>query len=289
MWYCVFSIMAISSALADAPSGVRHALIICGHPGDDEHQELFADSVNRIRHALTSRFGFDAELIRVQFGGREDQPLSITDARGRSTREEIEAEIKRLATSLKATDTLWVIVIGHAHFDGREAFLNLPGPDMSYKRFGELFQNIRCRQQVFFITAPASGFVIKSLSAQGRIVITATEADLELNETLFHSSLAKALEEIEPTATYDADNDSRLSLFDLYIAVTRDVARKYVDDMLIPTEHAQLDDNGDGRGTEVQIDYLTPEQGGREERDRRRQRLRENQDGRIAATIHLRS
>ncbi len=28
--------------------------------------------------------------------------------------------------------------------------------------------------------------------------------------------------------------------------------RRYVEDELIPTEHAQLDDNGDGRGTEVQ-------------------------------------
>jgi hypothetical protein len=287
IWYCIFALTAISSPLAHSPSGVRHALIICGHPGDDGHQELFADSVNRIRRALTSRFGFDANMMRVQFGSREDQQPAITDAHGRATREEIEAEVQRLARSLKVNDTLWVIVIGHAHFDGRDAFLNLPGPDVNYKQFGELFQNISCRQQVFFVTAPASGFMIKTLSRQGRVVITATEADLELNETLFHSSFATALEEMEPGEKYDADNDSRLSLFDLYIAVTRDVAQKYVDDMLILTEHAQLDDNGDGRGTEVQFDYLTPEQGGREEPDTRRQPFRENRDGRVAATIAL--
>jgi hypothetical protein len=288
-WYCVLAIATLNSAPDAAPTGQRHALIICGHPGDDAHQELFAGSVNRIRHALTSRLGFDAGLIRIQFGSRENQQPTIAGAHGRATRTEIEAEVQRLAMSLKPNDTLWVIVMGHAHFDGREAFLNLPGPDVNYKQLGELFRNISCRQQVFFVTTPASGFVIKTLSRPGHIVITATEADLELNETLFHGSLAKVLEEIEPGEKYDTDKDSRLSVFDLYIAVTRDVIQQYLDDMLIPTEHAQLDDNGDGRGTEVQIDYLTPEQGGREERDKSRQHRRDNRDGAVAATIALRS
>ena len=37
----------------------------------------------------------------------------------------------------------------------------------------------------------------------------------------------------------------------------------YVSESLLSTEHALLEDNGDGRGTEVQRDYLTEEEGGR--------------------------
>jgi hypothetical protein len=41
------------------------------------------------------------------------------------------------------------------------------------------------------------------------------------------------------------------------------VIELYTNDMAVVTEHALLEDNGDGRGGELQIDYLTEEQGGR--------------------------
>ncbi len=61
----------------------------------------------------------------------------------------------------------------------------------------------------------------------------------------------------------------------------------------IPTEHAQLDDNGDGRGTEVQLNYLDPELGGRA-RLGSRPRLEPSADsvptadGALAATVEIR-
>ena len=39
--------------------------------------------------------------------------------------------------------------------------------------------------------------------------------------------------------------------------------QQYVDEENLPTEHAKLDDNGDGRGSEIQEPYLAPELGGR--------------------------
>jgi hypothetical protein len=41
------------------------------------------------------------------------------------------------------------------------------------------------------------------------------------------------------------------------------VMKRYTDAGNVPTEHAQLDDNGDGRGSELQEFYLPPELGGR--------------------------
>ncbi len=61
----------------------------------------------------------------------------------------------------------------------------------------------------------------------------------------------------------DRDKDGKISVFELYLAVVANVMKRYVDDENLPTEHAKLDDNGDGHGSELQESYLPPELGGR--------------------------
>lgn len=275
----------------DSTAGTRRALIICGHPGDTAHRKTFAETVEKLQKALTERVGFPAGEIRVQFGGKvaEGEGPVLSGVRGQATREEIETEVADLRSQLKPEDTLWVIVIGHAHYDGRNSFLNLPGPDIHQRDFAKLFEGMACREQVFFVTTPASGFYLKPLAAKGRVVITATEADLEVNETLFPHALAEVLATTPAPETFDADKDGSITLFDLYIAVVRNVVGRYVTETepLLPTEHAQLDDNGDGRGTELQIDYLTVEQGGRMKEGSSPPKLKETADGSASSRILL--
>ncbi len=158
-------------------------------------------------------------------------------------------------------DTLWVIVLGHGHYDGRHSHLNIPGPDLDERGFARLFEGLKAREQVFWITTSASGFFLRPLTGAGRIVVTATEPDQEVNETLFPLSLADVL--ASPPEGIDRDKDGQISVLELYLAVVADVMKRYVDAEDLPTEHARLDDNGDGRGSEVQEDYLPPELGGR--------------------------
>jgi len=66
-----------------------------------------------------------------------------------------------------------------------------------------------------------------------------------------------------PAKEFDPDGDGRITLLDLYLTVCRGVLLASAEAKNIPTEHALLDDNGDGRGTEVQLDYLEEELGGR--------------------------
>src|SRR5579863_10378923 len=82
-------------------------------------------------------------------------------------------------------------------------------------------------------------------------------------------------------------SDLNLTLFDLYIAVARNVVDRYIKGEFLPTEHALLDDNGDGRGTELQIDYLTEAQGGRFKEGTPPRPRKENADGALAARIPL--
>jgi len=269
--------------------GTKRALIICGHPGDKEHRKPFAETVEKLRESLTTRFGFAATDIRVQFGGpvAEGEGPVVSGVRGGSTREEIEAEAAWLRDNVRPQDTLWVIVIGHAHYDGKHSYFNIPGPDIHEQDFAKLFAGLEAREQVFFLTIPASGFYIKPLSAKGRIVITATEPDLEVNETLFPLALAEVMSAPPPPAEFDADHDVKLTVFDLYIAVARNVAQRYVADELLATEHSLLDDNGDGRGTELQIDYLTVPQGGRAKEGTLPPPLKDGADGALARTVPL--
>jgi hypothetical protein len=260
---------AAEATPSDAP-GVKRALIVCGHPGDAPHQALFAASLKKSYQGLTERLGFSAEHVAVYFGidpEETDEAALGFPLRGAGTRDELTAAVQALREQLQPSDTLWVIVMGHAHFDGRNSWLNLRGPDLHQDDFGRLFRDLNGREQLFVITTPASGYYIKPLSAKGRMIISATEADREVNETLLPHVLADALNPPAEKTLEDADRDGRLTVFDVFIDLTRTVAARYVTDMLICTEHALLDDNGDGRGSELQLDYLTEEEGGRKRRD----------------------
>jgi hypothetical protein len=272
---CVWAICVLagwSAALADEPRsgpgepsatvGTRRALIVCGLPGDDDHRQLFAETVEKLHKALTEKYGFAASDVLVRFGveSKPGDGPALAKARGLSTREGIAADVDELRKRLKPEDTLWVIVLGHAHYDSRHSHLNLPGPDLDERAFGKLFEGLKAREQVFFITTPASGFFLKPLAATGRIVITATEPDQEVNETLFPHALADVLN--TPSEGIDRDKDGKVSIFELYLAVVANVMKRYVDDENLPTEHAKLDDNGDGHGSELQESYLPPELGG---------------------------
>jgi hypothetical protein len=270
-------------------SGTKRALILCGLPGDKAHRKPFAETVEKLRQALIEKYGFAGPDVHVQFGGpiaEGDGPV-LSGVRGQATREEIESEAAELRKGLRPEDTLWVIVMGHSYYDGKHSHFNIPGPDINEQEFGKFFADLPAREQVFFITIPASGFYIKPLSAKGRVVITATEPDLEVNETIYPMSLADVLASPPPAAEFDVDRDGNLTLFDLYIAVARNVVDRYVKDEFLPTEHALLDDNGDGRGTEVQIDYLTEAQGGRAKEGALPRPPKENADGALSARTLL--
>jgi hypothetical protein len=254
-----------AEGVVDTNRQAGRALILCGLPGDAEHRKLFAETVEKLYAGLTTRLGFAEERVAVLFSdetGPMDGP-ALRNSRGMATREKVAEVVSEVEASLKPEDSLWVFVLGHAHFDGRVTWLNLPGPDLNQMEFGKLFSGFSCREQLFFITTPVSGFFIKPLSTAGRIVVSATEADAEVNETIFPAKLAVALGEPHELAEFDIDGDGRATLFDAYLWSARETAQEYASGELLATEHSLLDDNGDGRGSEVQLDYLSEDLGGR--------------------------
>lgn len=192
-------------------------------------------------------------------------------------KEQIAAAGKELAQRVGPNDTLWVIVVGHAHFDGRWANLNLPGPDMNQAEFARAFAEVRCERQVFMVATAVSGFFLRPLSQPGRILISATEADLEVNEPMFATKLAERLKTLEETPDVDSDGD--VTMLDLYVGIARDVATTFQENMQLATEHALIEDTNDNRPSELQAWYLPEKLGGRRREGDPIPKLDPKQDG----------
>jgi hypothetical protein len=216
------------------------ALIVVGLPGDGGHEKLFADTARRWRDWLAGSLDFE---VTVLFGRRGHPPLADAPA----TRAAIERAIADLKKSLRADHRLWVFFLGHGDYDGERASFHLPGHDLHADEVGKLFAGIACKEQVFWMTHAASGWFLKSLSDRGRIVITATAADEEFNETEFPQALATV------AAKLSSNRGEKVSILELYRRTVAEVEARFAADKRVPTEHAQLDDNGDGTGTEQPI------------------------------------
>ena len=238
----------------------RHALILCGHPGDAAHAKAFAETVRKLGEGLSQTVGIPAERQHIVFGS--EKPKDLAGATGPATREAVSAAIAEVRKTLRPEDGLWVICLGHGHHDGRQAWWNLPGPDLSAAEFGKLFTELNCREQVFLMTTSLSGYFVAPLVKRDRVVIAATEADAETNETTFPTVFAKVLAAGLDPAEQDFDKDGKLTLLDLYLAVGKEIAQNYATAEQLATEHAQLDDDGDGIGHELQNAYLPEGQGG---------------------------
>ena len=233
---------------APAPAARRgHALILVGLPGDAEHEALFASVAEQWRDWLTGPLGFAPADVRILFGRSGKEGL----AQGPSDREAIEREVADLKAGLGRQDRLWVFFLGHGDYDGEHARFHLPGRDLTEDDLGKLFTGIACHEQVFWMTTSASGWFLKALSAKGRIVIAATAADQEYNETEFPEALATVAK--LPAKELDANRDGRVSVLEVYRRTVAEVEARFAADKRAPTEHAQIDDNGDGRGTEAPV------------------------------------
>ena len=150
-----------------------------------------------------------------------------------------------LASHLEETSAaLWLVLIGHGTFDGRTPKFNLRGPDLSAKDLAEWLKPVRRPLAVIDATSSSAPF-LKELSAPGRIIITATKSGFEQNYTRFGQYFAEAI--IDPRA--DLDKDGQTSLLEAFLSASHAVSQFYAGAGRLATEHALLDDNGDGLGT----------------------------------------
>lgn len=241
------SLAALAAALLlAAPTSLRgqstHLLVISGLSGEPRLAVAFHEWSTTLLDAARERWGLPEANVVYLAEKVERDPARIS---ARATRENVEAAIEKIAAQAAADDVIFIVLIGHGtDRDGVSRF-NLPGPDMSAEDFARALEAYSTQRLVFVNSASASGEFIQALSGENRVIITATKSGFERNETVFANYFVEAF----AGAGADVDKDQRVSALEAFDYARREVARTYEVDGRLLTEHALLDDDGDGVGS----------------------------------------
>lgn len=222
-----------ASSVAQRGDPNKFAVIINGPGGEAAYTKQFTEWTTDLSSVLSQRYSFDPKQIKT---------LSDKVA----TAEEVKRTFAGLKSQLGESSVLYVFLIGHGSFDGKEAKFNLVGPDLSASDYNQLLSSLPTRRIVVFNMSSASGEFVKSLSAKGRIVVTATRNGQETNATRFTGFFIAALKATDG----DTDQDGHTSVLEAFVYASRLTDDFYKRAGRLATEHALIDDNGDGVGRE---------------------------------------
>lgn len=219
----------------DAPSSSLPAsdtpqvILVVGAEGQSEYGEQFRKQAAQWTNACV-RAGATYQLIGTD-----------TNASG--------SDLDRLHHCISESPTnglsaLWIVLIGHGTWDGHEARFNLRGPDCTATNLAQWLKAFQ-RPIAVINTASASAPWIPVLAGPRRVVISATRSGDEQNLTRFGGFLAEAV--ADPSG--DLDQDGQTSLLEAFLRASTRTAEWYQTAGRLATEHALIDDNGDGLGT----------------------------------------
>jgi hypothetical protein len=218
--------LCLSAARADDRSCV---VTVVGAPGSPEYPGQFREAAD---HWQAAALKAAAEAIPI---GQSSETAVPDHDRLRSVLEE-KAKVSQ--------EPLWIVLIGHGTYDGREAKFNLRGPDVTDVELSDWLLPYK-RPVVIINCASASGPFINRLSGNNRVVVTATKSGYEVNFTRFGQYIAESIADERA----DIDKDGQVSLLEAFLSGSSRVDEYYRTHSQLASEHALLDDNGDRLGT----------------------------------------
>lgn len=220
------SIELRASEPSAAPDSRGDVIVVVGSPGTDEYAGEFSTWATRWRHAALQ--------------GQWTFHLLESDSDVEPTLEALEGKFAELE---QASDRpLWLVFIGHGTFDGRSAKFALPGPDLEPEPLRVWLDSL-VRPTAVMLCFSASAPFLPALSDPRRILISATNSGNEVNYSRFGGHLAEAI----GSSQADLDKDEQTSLLEAFLYASRKTQEFYETEGRLLTEHAVLDDNGDGR------------------------------------------
>ena len=228
--------MFVTGAAAPSARGAQQqdrqkttVIVVVGAAGTPEYATQFAQWADLWQQAC-SRGDANFAAIGLDEGAESDDRKILRETLARESQESAAA--------------LWLVLIGHGTFDGRTAKFNLRGPDVSADDLVEWIKPVLRPVAAINCASSSAPFLVK-LAAPGRVVITATKSGFEHNYARFGQYLAGAI--AEPQA--DLDKDGQTSLLEAFLTASGRLEEFYLAEGRLVTEHALLDDNGDGLGT----------------------------------------
>ena len=215
------------------PSSNITILAVVGAEGAEEYGEKFRKAADMWREG-------------AEKGGARFESIGLAEGET-NDREKLETLLGELLGE-KAEDEagpLWIVLIGHGTFDGRTAKFNVRGPDFTDAELAEWLKKASRPLAVINTTSSSAPF-LKTLAGEDRIVITATKSAFEVFYARFGEYFAQAISGLEEA---DLDNDEQVSLLEAFLYSADQVSRFYEMEGRLATEHALIDDTGDGFGT----------------------------------------
>ena len=237
-WILLLAAIVLTSP-TPAAAETRWAVVISGASGGEKYAEQMRGWREGLRSAMVDRYGFKAEHVRLLV----DESASTGEKGSTDNVRKVFTEIKKAGTK---DDFVLVILLGHGTYDGDVAKFNLVGPDLTAKDWTDMLAGMPGRLALVNTTEASFPF-LESLTAKGRVVITATDSAAQKYATVFPEYFVKAIRE----ASTDLDKNGRTSLFEVFAAASAAVKQHYEQNGQLATERAVLDDNGDGKGREA--------------------------------------
>lgn len=220
------------------PAAWGQLILVIGAGGTDEYIREFSEWGEAWQRLAEQQ----QWLLTVIDGGSLDHATSRSQLQA-ALSELVDAD-KAVTDHVESPSRLWIVLIGHGTAVGDNAKFNLVGPDVSAKELSAWIEPLACPLVIVNCSSASAPF-LPELSGPQRMVITATRSASELNYSRFGKYLAQSLEDL----SVDIDHDMEVSLLEAFLAAVARTEQFYRDDARLTTEHALLDDNGDGRGT----------------------------------------
>lgn len=204
-------------------------IVVAGAAGEAEFGAVFAKAAETWA-AISAKAG----AKHVPIGSDEPGATSDHDR----LKLALEAEPK------EGAGELWVVLIGHGTFDGKEAKFNLRGMDLAASEMAAWLQPFHRPIAIIDTSSASAPFLVK-LTGPNRVVVTSTRSGNEQNYARFGKYFAEAI--ADPKS--DLDKDGQISLLEAFLSGAQRTNEFYKTEGRLATEHALLDDNGDGLGT----------------------------------------
>jgi hypothetical protein len=202
-----------------------HFVVVGGLGGDNDYAERFAQEAEDLAAAASNTVG--AEQVALLNGAG-------------ATREALVTSLGDLVGEAAEEDAVVVYLIGHGTFDGTDYKFNIPGPDITATRLGQLLDNLVAKRQLVVNMTSCSGAMLEPLQTEGRIIITATKNGREKNATVFSRYWTAAFEDAEA----DIDKDESITVKEAYDYAVNKVGVFYESAQRLSTEHARMEGEG---------------------------------------------
>ena len=215
------------------PQEENLGLFITGLAGNHEFK-IFMDG------ALSS-----LQKVLLANGYKEEQFLTFSEKN--STKRTLENYMKETAKRPKPYANVFIFIAGHANGHDEDAFFHLRGTDVSYKTMMEWIGSIPAKQMILVVAASQGEAWIKKLGKPGRIIIVGN--GLQKFDFIPVTFLRLFPSMFSPLAPVEKDKAPvQISLKDVFLKTQKGVQDWYRVNELMPTEVAEIDADGDGKG-----------------------------------------